>query len=67
MAPQVLKNLGCFLFNLMRIEMELTKNEQLVAIVSSAATAVGAGIVYSVQLVKNKKKQTPVKRRLRKD
>ena len=62
-----IKNLGCFLFNLKQTDMELTKNEQIVALVSSAATAVGAGIVYSVQLVKNKKKNSrkkEIKKRL---
>ena len=47
--------------------MELTKNEQIVAAVSSAATAVGAGIIYTVQLVKNRKKisrKKEIKKRL---
>jgi ATP:corrinoid adenosyltransferase len=48
--------------------MELTKNEQTVALVSSAATALGAGLVYTVQLVKNRKKisrKKEIKKRLR--
>lgn len=46
--------------------MELTKNEQIVAAVSSAATAVGAGIIYTVQLVKTERRSQE-KRRSKKD
>lgn len=60
-------DLGNILFNLKQTDMELTKNEQIVALVSSTATALGAGIVYTVQVVRNRKKNSrkkEIKKRL---
>lgn len=42
--------------------MELTKNEQIVVVAASSvvATAIGAGIDYTVRIVKNRKKTSRV-------